>query len=135
MSNRVPSHLHTNYPRLLFSDEPVKSLAIPQFVNIYNHSIGGVDQADQLRSHYSTQHRHNKNWKALKHFLLNTTMTNCFKIAHCTPDNPWGMLKDHKAHRQFYKAIYLGLFQHSERLKPPYTPALKKLSERKKLSD
>ena len=134
---RRPATTATNArtSRLLFGDKPVKSLAIPQFIDMYNHFIGGVDQADQLRSYYSTQHRHNKNWKALWHFLLVTTMTNYFKIAHCTSDNPWGKPKDHEAYRQFYEAVYLGLFKHSERLKPPSTPALKKLSERKKLSD
>ena len=46
--------------RLPFGDEPVKSLPIPQFIDMYNHFMGGVDQADQLRSYYSTQRRHNK---------------------------------------------------------------------------
>ena len=62
-------------------------------------------------------------------------MTNIFKIAHCTPSNLWGKAKDYESHRRFHEAVYLGLFEYSKRLKPPHTPALKKHSERTKLSD
>ena len=83
---------------------------------MYNHFMGGVDQADQLRSYYSTQHRHNKIWKALWHFLLDTTTINCYKIAYCSEEDPWGKPNNYRAYRQFLEAIYLSLFQQSERL-------------------
>ncbi len=40
--------------REVFGDNPTKQLLIPQFINDYNHFMGGVDQADQLRSYYNT---------------------------------------------------------------------------------
>lgn len=51
--------------RAVFGAGAVKELAIPQFIDIYNHSMGGVDQADQLRSCYNTQRIYVKNWKPL----------------------------------------------------------------------
>ena len=49
---------------------------------MYNHHMNGVDRADQLRSYYTTQTKHNKTWKALWHFLLDTTTTNAYKLAY-----------------------------------------------------
>jgi len=36
--------------RRVFGSEPEKDLPIPKFVDDYNHYIGYVDQADQLRA-------------------------------------------------------------------------------------
>ena len=47
--------------REVFGDNPTKQLLIPQFINDYNHFMGGVDQADQLRSYYNIQRKHVKN--------------------------------------------------------------------------
>lgn len=51
--------------RAVFGDDAVKELAIPQLIDKYNHFIGGVDQADQLRSYYNTQRIYVKSWKPL----------------------------------------------------------------------
>ena len=136
-ARRPPADTATNArtSRLLFGDVAVKKLAIPQFIDMYNHFMGGVDQADQLRSYYTTQHRHNKTWKALWHFLLDTTITNCYKIAHCSEEQPWGKASNHRAHRQFNEAVYIGLFEHSERLTPPSNRTSAKHPERTKLTD
>ncbi|CAG8645651.1 11423_t:CDS:2, partial [Dentiscutata erythropus] len=47
----------TNYKniRSVFGDEVRKVISIPVAVDNYNHHMGGVDIADQLRSYYSTQ--------------------------------------------------------------------------------
>ena len=71
-----------------FGDKAVKELSIPQFINMYNDFMNGVDVADQMRSYYSTQRRHPKNWKPLWHFLLDTAVTNAYKIAYCSPERP-----------------------------------------------
>jgi hypothetical protein len=39
----------------VFGSKAQKDLAIPIFINDYNHFMGGVDIADQLRAYYSTQ--------------------------------------------------------------------------------
>lgn len=41
--------------RKVFGEEKRKDLAIPTFIDDYNHFMGGVDIADQLRTYYSTQ--------------------------------------------------------------------------------
>ena len=57
----IKSATNANTSRKVFGDSATKKLLIPAFINDYNHFIGGVDQADQLRSYYNTQRRHNKN--------------------------------------------------------------------------
>ncbi len=44
--------------RKLFGDKAVKDLSIPLFINMYNHSMNGLNVADQMRYYYSTQRRH-----------------------------------------------------------------------------
>lgn len=136
---RRPAETATNArtSRLPFGDQAVKTPTIPKFIDMYNLFMGGVDQTDQLRSYYSTGHRHKKNWKALWHLLLDITLTNAYKIARCSEEQPWGKPTNHKAHRQFNEAVYLGLFEHSERLRLKCGPmsTTKKHPERTKLSD
>ena len=38
--------------RYMFRDNPVKELEIPTFIDDYNHNIGGVDIANQLRESF-----------------------------------------------------------------------------------
>ena len=46
--------------RVLFGDLTVKKLFIPDFIDLYNHFMNGVDVADQLRCYYDTQRVHLK---------------------------------------------------------------------------
>ena len=87
---RRPTQTSTNArtSRMPFGDAVVKDLAIPDYIDMYNHFMNGVDVADQLRSYYNTQKSHWKSWKALWHFLLDTTITNAYLQAHSTPDRP-----------------------------------------------
>jgi len=41
--------------RSVFGNATHKTLSIPKMIDDYNHHMGGVDIADQLRSYYSTQ--------------------------------------------------------------------------------
>ena len=105
--------------RQVFNDSPTKQLIIPRFIDDYNHYMGGVDQADQLRSYYNTQRTHRKNWKPLWHFLLDTTITNCFKIHSYRP--PGAIFSSGHAlkHKEFRSRLVKGLFERSERLTKP----------------
>jgi len=95
----------------------MKELSIPQFIDMYNHFMGGVDQADQLRSYYNTQRTHLKSWKSLYHFLLDTTVTNCYKLSTKSVPGYWPTRSAHKAFRE---ELVDALFNHGERLtKPP----------------
>ena len=91
---------------------------MPQFIDKYNHFMNGVDVADQLRSYYTTQRIHTKSWKPLWHFLLDTTIVNCYKIAKSSPKRPWGEPSSHHSHKDFRLELVEELFMHSKRLTP-----------------
>ena len=51
--------------RAIFKEITTKELDISAFINIYNHYINKVDNADQLRYYYNTQRVYLKSWKSL----------------------------------------------------------------------
>ena len=69
LSDLVDAHSQRLQMEHLFEKSSVtnvrKELPIPLFINDYNHFIGGVDIADQLRSYYSTQRTSFRNWYPL----------------------------------------------------------------------
>ena len=115
---RRPAKSATNArtSRIVFGDAVVKDLAIPDYIDMYNHFMNGVDIADQLRSYYNTQKSHWKSWKALWHFLLDTTITNAYLQASSSPARPWAEDRDNWKHREFRIRLANQLFDHSERL-------------------
>ena len=121
---RRPTKTATNArtSRAPFGENNVKQLHIPEFIDTYNHFMNGVDVADQLRSYYTTQRTHFKTWKLLWHFLLDTTVTNAYKIAHCTLERPNSEPWKHLSHRKFRNRLASQLFEHSERLGTPFQP-------------
>ena len=119
---RRPTKTATNArtSRAPFQGKDVKELDIPEFIDLHNLFMNGVDVADQLRSYYTTQRTHFKTWKPLWHFLLDTTITNAYKIAHCTPERPNAEPWEHLSHRKFRTRLASQLFFHSERLGAPF---------------
>ena len=112
---RRPAKTATNArtSRAVFGyDEARKELPISKFIDQYNHYMNDVDNADQLRCYYSTQKVHFKSWKPLWHFLLDTAITNSYKVAHYKPE---GVQKSHN-HREFRIQLASQLFEYSERL-------------------
>ena len=105
--------------RAPFGDSATKKLSIPDFIDTYNHFMNGVDVADQLRSYYDTQRVHNKTWKPLWHFLLDTAVTSSYKIANTTSDRPYAESRKHGAHKRFRMKLAAALFERSERLTKP----------------
>ena len=115
---RRPAKTSTNAKtsRAVFGDMAVKELAIPDFIDLYNHFMNGVDVADQLRCYYNTQRVHKKIWKPLWHFLLDTTVCNSYKIANATPERPHAESHNHISHMAFRSELAAQLFNRSERL-------------------
>ena len=115
---RRPAATATNArtSRAEFGEAVVKLLPVPVFINKYNHFMNGVDQADQLRSYYTTQRIHVKNWKPGWHYLLDTTITNAYKAVYCTPEKPYGEASQHSSHKKFRMRLAIQLFEHSERI-------------------
>lgn len=60
--------------RLVFDDKSRMSLDLPRMVDDYNHHMGGVDIADQLRQYYTTQMRTLRNWFPLFLWLIDTAV-------------------------------------------------------------
>ena len=53
-----------------FRNQPFKRLEIPDFIDIYNHLMNGVDQADQIHTYYGTNQRSYYTWKPLWNYLF-----------------------------------------------------------------
>jgi hypothetical protein len=64
----------------IFGNKRIKKLYIPEFIDLYNHFMNGVDTADQLRTVYTTQRRCYCTWKPLWHYLFDTSLCNAAKI-------------------------------------------------------
>ena len=60
----------------VFRDQPFKRLEIPDFIDMYNHLMNGVDRADQIRTYYRTNRRNYRTWKPLQNYLFQTTICN-----------------------------------------------------------
>jgi Transposase IS4 len=63
-----------------FGDQPFKRLEIPDFIDLYNHFMNGVDRADQIRSYYRTNRRNYRTWKPLWDCLFHMTVCNAALI-------------------------------------------------------
>ena len=115
---RRPAKTATNArtSRAVFGEMTTKELNIPEFINMYNHYMNGVDNADQLRCYYSTQRVHLKSWKPLWHFLLDSTIVNSYLLYHCISEQSKNQPRNHYSQREFRVKLASQLFEHSERL-------------------
>ena len=93
--------------------EHTRLLPIPGMTDDYNHYMGGVDIADQLRTGFSTQQRGVKPWKALFHWLMDTAAINAFCIFEHQRKAKLGLKKDkaRSTHRAFQESIVRGLLE------------------------
>jgi len=71
---------NANKVRAIFGSLSKKSLPIPIVIDDYNHFMGGVDIADQLRGYYSTQLSVRRTWMPLFFWLLDTAIINSYLI-------------------------------------------------------
>ena len=80
--------------RLVFGDEPVKSLPMPFIAAQYNLHMGAVDIGDQLKASTGFKHRICKgNWRAVAwKFLLETSLVNSFLLQQFKEAN-WGTVR------------------------------------------
>jgi hypothetical protein len=88
-----------------FGSESEKDLPIPKFVDDYNHYMGYVDQADQLRATNPGLRRIKRGgWHALWNFIFNVTLVNSF------------LLSDYKEVRRFRVDLQKALLKRSVRI-------------------
>jgi hypothetical protein len=96
--------------------EHTRLLPIPGAIDDYNHHMGGVDIADQLRAGFSTQQRGFKPWRPLFYWLLDSAIINAF---HLSEHQRKGNVRS--AYRAFREALVEAL------LKDPLPKALKQV--------
>ncbi len=83
-----------------FGSSAQKELPIPIFIDEYNHSMGHVDQADQLRSYNPGLRRIRRGgWHALWNFIFNMVLVNSY------------LLSSYKSQAEFRNALILALFE------------------------
>ncbi|KAF1980689.1 hypothetical protein K402DRAFT_307441, partial [Aulographum hederae CBS 113979] len=66
--------------RPIFGIHSTKHLPLPVPLDDYNHHMGGVDIADQLRVGFAPSNVVYKSWKALFRWLLGTICANCWRL-------------------------------------------------------
>ncbi len=81
--------------------EQRRLLPILGLIDDYNHFIGGVNIADQLRSSYTTQQRARRVWKPYFFWLLDTTIINAFLLSEHLRKASLDLKKVRSAHRDF----------------------------------
>ena len=114
--------------REVFGDGTTKALFIPVFIDDYNHFMGAVDHNDQLGSYYNTQRKPLKNWKPLWHFLLDTSITNCYQMHHHrSPERDNNSMRRY-SQKEFLTKLAIALFDRSERLASAPPPVSKPLT-------
>jgi len=66
--------------RAVFGDQPTKELGIPTFIDDYNHNMGGVDIANQLRESYEVHKATKRNLWPLFYWLIDTIIINSYRL-------------------------------------------------------
>ena len=100
--------------RDIFGDKAIKKLLIPAFIDDYNHFMGAINQADQLRLYYSTLRKHNKNWKPFWHFLFDIIVINCCKHYRHHSKTPIARAQQLEQ-KDFRIKLAIALFDYSKR--------------------
>ena len=97
-----------------FGDEPTKNVEIPVFIDDYNHNMGGVDIANQLRESYEVHKPTLRNWWPLFYWLIDVTVINSYRLYSLH------MAELHQkplTHLQFRIELYRRLFSFSTQVK------------------
>jgi Transposase IS4 len=89
VERKRPSRATTDkHLRAVYGNAGRKVLSIPEYIDHYNHRMGAVDIADQLRSYYRGRKRHYRTWRPYWCFLLHTTISNLSLIWMRQPRTP-----------------------------------------------
>ena len=72
-------------------DGSTNTVSYPQFVQLYNKYMGGVDKVDQVRKYYSCRRRSRKWWLLLLYFMVGIKR----KVTSCTVIHQNQFIIDH----------------------------------------
>ena len=98
---KAPSTTSTNaaHARVPFEGSAIKVLSIPQFIDDYNHFMGGVDVSNQLRASYEVHRPTRRTWWPIFYWLLDATIVNAHKLSKVYGQKgfkPWQQLQFRK---------------------------------------
>ena len=87
--------------------EQRRLLPIPGIIDYYNHYIGAVDIADQLRAKFTTAQHTKRSWLPLFYWLLDTSIINAYLISEHARKASLGSGKDkaQSCHRAFCEQL------------------------------
>ena len=102
--------------RVVFGNEPIKTLFISRSIDFYNHYMNEVNVTNQLRCYYNTQRNHKKIWFSLWHWLLNVTIINNYKIVNTIEKRSYADQRNSETYKAFFNDLIIDFFEHSERL-------------------
>ena len=57
-----------------FGDKPFNHLEIPDFIDMYNHLMNGVDRADQIRTYYRANRKNFRTWRPFQTTIRNAAL-------------------------------------------------------------
>ena len=101
--------------RPVFGPSPRKNLPIPVAIDAYNCYMGGVDIANQYRAAFTTlQHRSNRYWKPLFHWLLDIALVNSYLLAKAIQGVVIEKPKLHCHHQRFQEGLAKALMTYHE---------------------
>jgi len=101
--------------RPIFGDSAVKDLPIPIAIDAYNHHMGGVDIANQLREGFTTlRTQNNRYWKPLFFWLLDIALVNSYLLSKVSRELEIGPSKGNHDHRKFQDALVEALVAYSD---------------------
>jgi hypothetical protein len=98
--------------RTVFRDDLIKELLISVFIDDYNHNIGGVNIANQLREAYKTHRATRRNWWPLFYWLIDVVVINSYRLYQVHVGN-----KSPLTHLKFRTALYTTLLGSSLNVK------------------
>ena len=125
--------LNAGHVEEIFGEDGQRELKIPCMIDDYNHHMGGVDIADQLRSYNSTQLVARRNWMPLFFWLLDITLVNSFILAKLK--NQAKFKKQAKSQVEFRKKLLWELItmaKEEDEVSIPAQPLTKKVRITKK---
>jgi hypothetical protein len=97
-----------------FGENPTKILSIPLFIDDYNHSMGGVDQSNQLRASFTTHFSRNQKEFFLGAFwAIDIAVYNSYKLHLALNGSKASSTgkRDPRQHREWVEDLVNLLFQ------------------------
>jgi hypothetical protein len=119
-TRRRPKESSTNaaITRPIFGSAATMELPIPKAIDAYNHYMGGIDQANQIRGQGYTCHRpyEVRNWRPLAYWLFDVCHGNAYAI--WLRNQSEKVLKARHSHEVFQKVLISQLLSRGMHHKP-----------------